>query len=124
MAGSGCCGRLDTATVESLTDVCDTPFARAREDMVRVGAVYNALRDRFSDDELDVTIVDPRNTMWLLPTIWRDARRRGLSVRRTLRQLNRGTAPCVLICDGLVLSTDAEPAQAVAAVEADLSVRA
>jgi hypothetical protein len=123
MAGSGCCGRLDTSAVEAVTDLGDDPFAHCRPDMVRVGAAYAALRERFPEDEVEITVVDPRNTAWLLPAIWRDARRRGLSVGSTLRQVNRGTAACVLICDGLVLTQDAPPAEAVAAVEADLSTR-
>lgn len=123
MSGSGCCGRLNTETVRSLTDVGDEPYAHARADMVKVGAVYNALRERFPEDEVEITVVDPRNTVWLLPAIWRDARRRGLSAAQALQQLNRGTAACVLVCDGVVLTQDAEPEEAVAAVEADLVTR-
>lgn len=124
MSGSGCCGRLGDEVVNSLTDgAAPDPYGRARADMERVGEVYRALRDRYSEQEVELTVVDPRNTFWLLPAIWRDARRRGLSIPMSLRQLNAGTAACAVICDGLVLATDAEPERAVAAVEADLSGR-
>lgn len=120
-SGSGCCGRLGSDTVSALNETGEDPYAHIRADMDRVGAVYRALRARFSVDELDLTIVDPRNMVWLLPAIWRDARRRGLSAGAALRQLNAGTAPCALVCDGLVLGTDIEPEQAVAAVRADIA---
>lgn len=122
-SGSGCCGRLNTATVEALSPLAESPYARTRVDMERVGQVYCALRQRFADEDFDITVVDPRNAIWLIPAVWRDARRRGLSVLSTLRQLHRGTAPCALICDGLVLTKDATPERAVAVVEADVSGR-
>ncbi|MQA07754.1 MAG: hypothetical protein GEU98_04210 [Pseudonocardiaceae bacterium] len=124
MSGSGCCGRLGSETVSVLAEDADDPYAGTRVDMERVGAVYRALRDRFPDEEVELTVVDPRNTVWLIPAIWRDARRRGLSIPAALRQMNAATAACALICDGVVLATDADPDQAVAAVEADLAGQA
>lgn len=123
LGGSGCCGRLDADAVRSVNPEQDNPFAYCRPDMERMGAVYTALRERFTEAEVEITVVDPRNTAWLLPAVWRDARRRGLSVRDTLRQINAATRPCALVCDGLVLSTDAAPYEAVAAVEADFATR-
>lgn len=123
LGGSGCCGRLNTAAVSALCEDAETPYAHSRADMERVGLVYEALRDRFDAEDVEVTVVDPRNTVWLLPAIWRGARRRGLSALSSLRELGRGTAPCTVVCDGLVLASDATPEQALAAVEADLSSR-
>ncbi|WP_244231191.1 hypothetical protein [Saccharomonospora piscinae] len=68
-------------------------------------------------------MVDPRNTAWLLPAVWRDARRRGLSRRAALKQVNAATQACAVLCDGLVLGCSAEPEGAVAAVEADIAGR-
>ncbi|MGH3948977.1 MAG: hypothetical protein ACRDSE_07625 [Pseudonocardiaceae bacterium] len=124
MGGSGCCGRLGGESVRTLARDAEDPYAYCRADMARVGAVYRALRATFTEDELELTVVDPRNTAWILPAIWRDARRRGLSVRAALRQINAATTACALVCDGLVLTCDAEPAQAVAMVEADLTEQA
>lgn len=123
VGGSGCCGRLNTSSVEALCDNAPSPYAGAREDMQRVGAIYRTLRERLDPAEVEVTVVDPRNTVWLLPTIWGDGRRRGLSVRSRLRQMNRGTAPCAVVCDGLVVASDVPEEQAVEAVEADLARR-
>jgi hypothetical protein len=121
IGGSGCCGRLSSAAVESLQSTAEDPYACAREDMELIGRVYTALREEFRHDELDVTVVDPRNTVWLLPAIWRDGARRGLSVLSRLRQMSRATAPCTVVCDGLVVASDPTPAGAVSAVKADLA---
>lgn len=124
MSGSGCCGRLGSEVAQLIDDDVEDPYARTRCDMERVGVVYRALCDRFDGDELEVTVVDPRNTISLLPSVWRDARRRGLSVGAALRQLNAATAACAVVCDGQVLTTVDDPRQAVQAVEADLLARA
>ena len=123
VGGSGCCGRLNTSAVEALHDNAPSPYAGARDDMQRVGEIYRTLRDRLDPATVEVTVVDPRNTVWLLPAIWCDGRRRGLSVSSRLRQLNRGTAPCAVVCDGLVVASDVPQEQAVQAVLADLDGR-
>ena len=123
VGGSGCCGRLNSASVEALCENADSPYARSRADMEAMGGVYTALRDRFDAEEVELTVVDPRNSAWLLPAVWRDGRRRGLPVMSRLRQLSRATAPCAVVCDGLVVARDATPEHAVAAVEADISGR-
>jgi hypothetical protein len=127
MGGSGCCGRLSSDVVGELTGGCpaeaDDPYAHARADMARTGAVYRALRERFADDELEIVVTDPRNTAWLVPAIWRAARRRGLPVCAALQQVNAATAACAVTCDGVVVVTDPEPDEAVAAVAADLAAR-
>jgi hypothetical protein len=123
VGGSGCCGRLNGSSVEALCDTADSPYARSRADMEAMGRIYTALRDRFAADEVELTVVDPRNSAWLLPAIWRDGRRRGLPLMARLRQLSGATAPCTVVCDGLVVAQDATPEMAVAAVENDLSAR-
>lgn len=124
VGGSGCCGRFGSVAAESICATGEDPYAHARTDMEVMGAVYRALRERYADDELEVTVVDPRNTAWLLPAIWRDARRRGMSRRAALRQVHRATSPRAVVCDGLVLATDvAGPDEAVALVESDLAAR-
>ena len=120
VGGSGCCGRLNTSSVESLCDDAPSPYAVARQDMERMGEIYTALSHRLDPDDVEITVVDPRNTVWLLPAIWRDGRRRGLPVLTRLRQMSRGTAPCAVVCDGLVVASDVPREQAVDAVQADL----
>ncbi len=124
VGGSGCCGRFSSVAADSLCATGEDPYAHARADMETMGAVYRALRARFAEDEVELTVVDPRNTAWLLPRMWRDARRRGLGTMAALRQMHRATGPRAVVCDGLVLATDVTvPNDAVAAVEADLAAR-
>lgn len=105
VGGSGCCGRLSSAAAEAVcASGADDPYAAARADMESMGEVYRALHRRLGE-AVDLTVVDPRNTAWLLPAVWRDARRRGLSRRATLRQVHRATSQWAVVCDGLVLLT-------------------
>ncbi|SFQ71430.1 hypothetical protein SAMN05421810_11450 [Amycolatopsis arida] len=120
LSGSGCCGRLGSEAISTVRERAADPYAHTRAGMARAGAVYRALREAFGEDRLDVAVVDPRNTVWLLPAVWRDARRRGLSPWVALRRLNAATTAGALVCDGVVLATDPEPERAVALVRADL----
>ncbi|WP_052583745.1 hypothetical protein, partial [Saccharomonospora iraqiensis] len=99
MGGSGCCGRLDGDPVGALRGDDTGPYVHCRADMERMGAVYRALRARFDEDEVELTVVDPRNTAWILPAVWRDARRRGLSRRAALAQVNAATRARAVVCD-------------------------
>jgi hypothetical protein len=117
--GSSCCGTIGG---EGHPFSAATEYRHCREEMERSGLVYEALRETFED--LDVTVVDPRNTMWLLPAVYRDARRRGLGRAESLRQMARSTANGALVMDGRVLfdgRVPPSPAEAVAAVRAELS---
>lgn len=119
-SGSGCCGRLGGAD----SDIgCAAPYARNRTEMEAMGRVYRALRDVLPEDEVDIQVVDPRNTVWLLPAIARDARRRGLTARQTWASLRRGMSWNSVVVDGAVLfsGTVPEPEAAVAAVQAELA---
>lgn len=99
MSGSTCCGRLDSGIACELGGEGDD-YAHTRAEMERMGEVYRALRAELPRDAVDLTVVDPRNMVWLLPAVWRDARRRGFSRRRTLRELQRSTAQPAVVVDG------------------------
>lgn len=103
--GSGCCGNLGGKHAE-IGDGRD--FAHCRARMEGMGAVYRALRSEFGD-RIEIEIVDPRNTAWLVPAIWRDARRHGAGVMDAFRALRAGTANGAIVCDGRVLSTGEPP---------------
>jgi hypothetical protein len=119
-SGSGCCGRLGGVNDE-LGDA-DT-YAHTRFDMEAMGEVYRALYDAFGDDEIELTVVDPRNMIWLVPSVWRDARRRGMSAAEAWRQVSRGVANGAVIVDGKVLFSARipSPEEAVSAVRAELA---
>ncbi len=100
LAASGCCGRLGGQNTE-LGDA--ETFAANRSEMEAMGEVYRALRAEFSKEDAEIAVVDPRNMVWLVPTLFKDARRRGLSLWEAMTQLRRGVSYNSIIVDGKVL---------------------
>ncbi|MDP8949825.1 MAG: hypothetical protein M3N00_06220 [Actinomycetota bacterium] len=120
LAASGCCGRLGGEN----TELGDTEtFALNRKEMEAMGEVYRALRAELFDEDAEITVVDPRNMVWLVPTILKDARRRGLGPKETWSQLKRGVSYNAIIVDGKVLFSGRipPPEDAVAAVRKELA---
>jgi hypothetical protein len=115
-AGAGCCGQI--------ADLCEEPgsaehYRRTRADMHAMGVVYRALRAEFTEDQVAVEVVDPRNTAWLVPTLARDARRRGLRGRDVWRLVVGGIRQHAVVVDGLLVhpgGTPPDPTAVVAAV--------
>ena len=121
VAASGCCGRLGGQH----TELGDTEtFAANRSEMEAMGEVYRALRAELFDEDAEIAVVDPRNAVWLVPAIFKDARRRGLSLRETLAQIGRGVSYNAVVVDGKVLFRGRIPPaeDAVAAVKKELEV--
>ena len=117
-SGSGCCGRLGEAHTD-LGGAAD--YRHSRVLMQDIGAVYREVRARLP--ELAVEIVDPRNTVWLYPAVWQDARAAGRSARECFAGLRRAGAALAVILDGEVLFSGRMPqtADVVAAIEQRLS---
>ncbi|AWN16396.1 hypothetical protein [Salinisphaera sp. LB1] len=116
-SGSGCCGRLGEAHTD-LGGAAD--YAHSRAVMESVGMVYRRLRD--AAPGLVIDVVDPRNTIWLYPAVWRASRRAGRGVGASLKSLSRAGAAAAIVLDGEVLYSGALPAPEtiVAAVMAQL----
>jgi hypothetical protein len=119
--GSGCCGRLGGVGNE-LGD--EYTFAHNRTEMEAMGELYRSLRTELPGD-VELTIADPRNSFWLGPAIFKDARARGMSVAEAVRQVKRGIAYNSIVVDGKVLFAGRIPQHdhGVAAVVTELSVR-
>jgi hypothetical protein len=119
--GSGCCGRLGGVGNE-LGDECT--FAHNRTEMEAMGELYRSLRTELPGD-VELTIADPRNSFWLGPAIFKDARASGMGVAEAVRQVKRGIAYNSIVVDGKVLFAGRIPQhdQGVAAVVSELSVR-
>lgn len=120
VAASGCCGRLGGEN----TELGDTAtFAANRAEMEAMGEVYRALRAELFDEDAEVTVVDPRNMVWLVPTIMKDARRRGLGIKEVWDNVRRGVSYTAIIVDGKVLFSGRipPPEDAVAAVKKELA---
>jgi hypothetical protein len=77
-------------------------FANTRAEMVRIGGVYEALYAAFGND-IELTVIDPRNTAYMIPTIYRLGRRRGLGRMEALRQVARSSANGAVVVDGKVI---------------------
>ncbi len=121
LAASGCCGRLGGQN----TELGDTEtFAVNRSEMEAMGEVYRTLRAELFDEDAEITVVDPRNMVWLVPTLLKDTRRRGLGLREIWSQLRRGVSYTSIIVDGKVLFSGRIPPveDAVAAVKKELEL--
>ncbi len=120
LAASGCCGRLGGENTE-LGDA--ETFAANRCEMEAMGEVYRALRAELFDEDAEITVVDPRNMVWLVPAIMKDARRRGLGIKEVWDNLRRGVSYTAIIVDGKVLFSGRipPPEDAVAAVKKELA---
>jgi hypothetical protein len=121
LAASGCCGRLGGENSE-LGDK-DT-FAANRCEMEAMGEVYRALRAELFNEDAEITVVDPRNMIWLVPSLLKDARKRGFGIRETWNHLRRGVSYTAIIVDGRTLFNGRIPPveDAVAAVKKELKV--
>jgi hypothetical protein len=99
-SGSGCCGRLGGEN-------CDVghpdTFAHSRSLMEAMGVIYRALRRELPRRTVDITVVDPRNMVWLIPTILRDGRRRGMGPGELWRQVTGGVRNGAIVVDGRAL---------------------
>jgi hypothetical protein len=119
VTGSGCCGRLGGQNDE-LGD--RETFAANRTEMEAMGKVYRALRQELPDEDVEITVVDPRNAVWLIPAVLGDARRRGLSPREIWDQVRRAVSYNAVVFDGRVLFSGRvpKPEEAVASVKEEL----
>lgn len=121
LAASGCCGRLGGENSE-LGDT-DT-FAANRCEMEAMGEVYRALRAELFDEDAEITVVDPRNMIWLIPSLLKDARKRGFGIAEAWGHLKRGVSYTAIVVDGKTLFSGRIPPveDAVAAVKKELEV--
>lgn len=122
-AASGCCGRLGS-THSELGEAAS--YAHNRREMERMGEVYRALKEELFDEEVEISVVDPRNQVWLIPNVLKDARKSGMGLSDAIAQLRRGVSYNSVILDGKTLFHGyvPPPEEAVHAVREELGVRA
>ena len=76
MTGSGCCGKVKGDPSISGADRAFHEAAKIREEM---GLLYRTVRQLFHREVeqglVTLTIVDPRNQLYLVPKLWRDVLR-------------------------------------------------
>lgn len=124
-AASGCCGRLGGEGSE-LGEAASESYAHNRREMERMGEVYRALKEELFDEEVEISVVDPRNQVWLIPNVLKDARKSGMGFSDAIAQLRRGVSYNSVILDGKTLFHGyvPSPEEAVHAVREELGVRA
>ncbi len=85
MSSSGCCGRLEGDFLVQGGERC---FPERRAAMEAMGPLYRDLRSRYGS-ALEITVVDPRNLISVIPLLLRDARAHGVGVLSAIRTLFR-----------------------------------
>ncbi len=120
VSASGCCGRLGGENSELGEK---ETFAANRCEMEAMGEVYRALKAELFDEDAEITVVDPRNMVWLVPTLLKDARKRGFGVKEIWSHLRRGVSYTAIIVDGKTLFSGRIPKveDAVRAVREEIS---
>jgi hypothetical protein len=99
MSSSGCCGRLEGDMLSFGGERC---FPERRDKMERMGPLYRDLRSFYGDD-IEITVVDPRNMITLVPLVIRDAHAHGAGIWQAVRTLSGVTITSV-IANGRLLS--------------------
>ena len=105
MSGSGCCGRIEGDA--ALWGEHGCVFPERREKMDRIGEIYRAVREAFGQ-EVEITIIDPRNLISFLPLVIRDAVRNRVPVGSALRAIS-STSVSTGVFDGELLFSRSIP---------------
>lgn len=98
MSSSGCCGRLEGDFLAPGGQRC---FPERRDIMERMGPLYRELRSRYGDD-IEVTVVDPRNMVTMFSLLARDVRAHGTPIRDVLSTLFRYSVTSVIVNGRLI----------------------
>jgi len=98
MSSSGCCGRLGGDFLEQRGERC---FPERRAAMEAMGPLYRDLRSRYGDD-LEITVVDPRNLISVLALLVRDTRAHGLGILSALGTMFRIKLNTVIVNGRLI----------------------
>ena len=80
----GCCCRIEASDIR--WDLSGNKFPERWERKTGFGSLYRTLRERFGD-ELELTVLDPRNIIAFIPLVIRDARRFGVSMREMIQAM-------------------------------------
>ncbi|MFT5239317.1 MAG: hypothetical protein ACI9OU_000978 [Candidatus Promineifilaceae bacterium] len=110
LTGSACCGKVEGDAADSDTSA---NFRATRADQYSHAALIRFIRDRFGAEGAqapDITIVDPRNQLYLGPKLIREVfrhRPHGLSGLRTVLQCF--AVPAIILNGRVIASGNAAP---------------
>lgn len=101
LTGSGCCGKLEGDNAK----FCDSyVFAESRQIKETMGDLLRALRKKFSD-AIEITVVDPRNFLYLYPKILKDNWKYRPSVKSALKAIFMMVAVPSIVINGEIYRT-------------------
>ena len=114
----GCCCRIAPGDVR--WDLSGHKFPEAWERKNGFGGLYRELKDRFGE-QVELTVLDPRNLFAFIPLVLRDAKRFGVPVADAWRALT-STSNSTGVLDGRLVYQGCTPSNqdVVALVEARL----
>ena len=101
LTGSGCCGKLEGDNAKFNDSFV---FAETRQIMETMGDVLQTLTKRFSDS-IEISVVDPRNFLYLYPKILKDVLVFRPSLKSTLKALFMMIAVPSIIINGEIFRT-------------------
>lgn len=100
LTGSGCCGKLEgTAAFQKRNNLFPNTF----NNKCVFGELYILLRDRYAQDDIEVTMVDPRNVWYLIPGLIKDILLYRPAWNDAVRTLFCAFRVPAVICNGRVL---------------------
>ncbi len=106
MTGSGCCGKLEGDNAKFNGDYVFAETRKIKEDM---GAIACALGENFGE-AIEITVVDPRNQLYLYPKILRDIWKYRPSLKSTLKGIFMMISVPSIIINGEISYSRALPA--------------
>ena len=120
MSGSGCCGRIEGDAI--FWDDQGNIFGERREKMEQVGEIYRAVRAAFGN-EIEITVLDPRNVVSFVPMVARDAIRHKVPMLTALRAMG-STSLSSAVLDGqqLYVGRIPDPQEVVDLIAARLEI--
>lgn len=95
---SSCAGSLEGIDAFGASRVLD--YASTERVITEVGALYMALRKSFGDT-IEIDVVDPRNELYLFPTLISDYRKYRPPLGAFLKTLFLGISPASIIINGV-----------------------
>jgi hypothetical protein len=101
LTGSGCCGKLEGDNARVRGRPVFEQAARFKEE---TGRLHRAVRDFFSQDDVQVVQVDPRNQLYLAGKLCRDVWRYRPGFRAGLRTILQAFSLPAVVVNGTVLS--------------------
>ena len=101
LTGSGCCGKLEGDNAKFSNSFV---FSETRQIKETMGDVLQSLTKRFSDS-IEISVVDPRNFLYLYPKILKDVLVFRPSLKSTLKALFMMIAVPSIIINGEIFRT-------------------